>query len=221
MSNTICAFRNWWSGQGAWEGSCSHIGFPRPLPVVSWLLQTWPEGRQITRPQDSPTQTEPSAFRAGYAVLQRFSQPIAIFTRGFPGGSDGKESSCQCRRSGMDPWVRKILLEKEMATHSSTPAWKIPWTEESGGLQFTGSQGAGHDWSDLACGMFSSRLTQSCWWLFSICYFSPNSAMAPLKSVHLLDVPGWQEEKLHAMPHILLFFSVLSVFTSCILMFSY
>ena len=31
-------------------------------------------------------------------------------------------------------------LEKEMATHSSTPAWKIPWMEEPGGLQSTGSQ---------------------------------------------------------------------------------
>ena len=36
-------------------------------------------------------------------------------------------------------------LEKEMATHSSTLAWKIPWTEESGGLQSTGSQRVGHD----------------------------------------------------------------------------
>ena len=32
------------------------------------------------------------------------------------------------------------LLEKEMATHSKILAWEIPWTEEPGGLQFTGSQ---------------------------------------------------------------------------------
>ena len=37
-------------------------------------------------------------------------------------------------------------LEKEMATHSSTPAWKIPWMEEPGRLQSTGSQRVGHDW---------------------------------------------------------------------------
>ena len=41
-------------------------------------------------------------------------------------------------------WVRSLgwedLLEKEMATHSSIPAWKIPWTEEPGGLESTGSQ---------------------------------------------------------------------------------
>ena len=38
-------------------------------------------------------------------------------------------------------------LEKEMATHSSTLAWKIPWTEEPGRLQFMGSQRVGHEWS--------------------------------------------------------------------------
>ena len=37
-------------------------------------------------------------------------------------------------------------LEKEMATHSSILAWRIPWTEEPGGLQFTGSQRVGHNW---------------------------------------------------------------------------
>ena len=37
------------------------------------------------------------------------------------------------------------LLEKEMATHSSTLAWKIPWTEERGRLQSMGSQRVGHD----------------------------------------------------------------------------
>ena len=36
-------------------------------------------------------------------------------------------------------------LEKEMATHSSIHAWKIPWTEEPGGLQSMGSQRVGHD----------------------------------------------------------------------------
>ena len=36
-------------------------------------------------------------------------------------------------------------LEKEMATHSSILAWKIPWTEESDRLQSTGSKRVGHD----------------------------------------------------------------------------
>ena len=37
--------------------------------------------------------------------------------------------------------------EKAMATHSSTLAWKIPWTEGPGGLQSMGSLGVGHDWA--------------------------------------------------------------------------
>ena len=46
-------------------------------------------------------------------------------------------------------WVRSLgwedSLEKEMAIHSSTIAWKIPWTEEPGRLQSMGSQRVGHD----------------------------------------------------------------------------
>ena len=42
------------------------------------------------------------------------------------------------------------LQEKAVATQSSTLAWKIPWTEEPGRLQSTGSHRVGHDRSDLA-----------------------------------------------------------------------
>ena len=41
-------------------------------------------------------------------------------------------------------------LEEGMATHSSILAWKIPWTEEPGGLQPVGSQRVEHNWSNLA-----------------------------------------------------------------------
>ena len=47
------------------------------------------------------------------------------------------------KRHGFDPWVRKIL-EESTATHSSIPAWRIPWTEEPGGLQSLGSQRVRH-----------------------------------------------------------------------------
>ena len=57
---------------------------------------------------------------------------------------DACKSVClQCRRPGFDSWVRKI--PKEMATHSSTLAWIIPWVEKPGGLQSMGSQRVGHD----------------------------------------------------------------------------
>ena len=49
----------------------------------------------------------------------------------------------------LETWVqflgREDPLEKEMATHSSIFAWKIPWTEEPGRLQSVGSQRVGHD----------------------------------------------------------------------------
>ena len=44
-----------------------------------------------------------------------------------------------------DPWVGKIPLRKEMATHCSILAWRIPWTEEPGGLLSMGLQRFGHD----------------------------------------------------------------------------
>ena len=55
------------------------------------------------------------------------------------------------KRCRFDPWIGKIPQEKGMANHSSILAWKIPGTEEPGGLQSIGSQRVGHDWSDLAC----------------------------------------------------------------------
>ena len=48
-----------------------------------------------------------------------------------------------------ETWVQSLgredLLEKEMATHSSILAWKIPWMEEPGRLQSMGSQRVGHN----------------------------------------------------------------------------
>ena len=50
-----------------------------------------------------------------------------------------------------ETWVRSLgwedPLEKEMATHSSILAWRIPWTEKPCGLQSMGSQRIGHDWA--------------------------------------------------------------------------
>ena len=49
------------------------------------------------------------------------------------------------RETGVQSLGREDPLEKEMATHSSTIAWKVPWTEELGKLQSMGSQRVGHD----------------------------------------------------------------------------
>ena len=56
-------------------------------------------------------------------------------------------------------WVRQIPLEKEMnAAHSSILAWRIPWTEDPGGLQSMGSLRGRYDWqtNKQACGDWSA-----------------------------------------------------------------
>ena len=68
---------------------------------------------------------------------------------GFAGGDSGKEPTCQCRRH-----IRNTVLIPGLGKspgrghgiHSSIPAWRIPWTEEPGGLQSTGLQRVRHNW---------------------------------------------------------------------------
>ena len=58
---------------------------------------------------------------------------VVMFVLGFPGGSDGQESACHTGDLGWEG-----PLEKEMTTHSSSLAWRIPWTERHGKLQSKG-----------------------------------------------------------------------------------
>ena len=75
-----------------------------------------------------------------------FRQPL---TQPLPYGASGKESACQCKET----WARSLgwedPLEEGVATHSSVLAWRVPWTEEPGGLQSLGSQSRTRP-SDLA-----------------------------------------------------------------------
>ena len=63
----------------------------------------------------------------------------------FPGGLDGKASVSTMREIWVQSLGQEDTLEKEMATHSSTIAWKIPWIKEPGRLQSMGSQRVGPD----------------------------------------------------------------------------
>ena len=56
-----------------------------------------------------------------------------IYSLGFPDALDGKESSCNAGDGDLS-LGQEDPLEKEMATHSSILAWRIPWTEEPDGL---------------------------------------------------------------------------------------
>ena len=72
-----------------------------------------------------------------------------VYVWGFPGGTSGKEPTCQCKKHetcGFNPWVRKIPWRR---VWQPTP-WRTPWTEESYRLQSVGSRRIGNDRSDLA-----------------------------------------------------------------------
>ena len=63
---------------------------------------------------------------------------------GFPSGSVVKNPPAT-QKTQVQSLHQEDPLEKGMATHSSILAWRIPWTEEPGGLQSMGSQRVGHD----------------------------------------------------------------------------
>ena len=95
-----------------------------------------------------------------FTSLKRINNRMTISLCSFPGNSDGKASAymweTRVRSLGQeDP------LEKEMATHSSILAWKIPWTEEPGRLQSMGSQRVGHDWATSLSLSFTFSLPQT------------------------------------------------------------
>ena len=107
----------------------------------------------------------------------------------FLGEGDGTPFQCSCLENPIDggTWWAAVhgvaksqtqlsyltftfhfhALEKEMATHSSVLAWRIPGTAEPGGLPSMGSHRVGHDWSDLAAAAADNENTL--WW--HACYF--------------------------------------------------
>ena len=68
---------------------------------------------------------------------------LYIFLKGFPDGSEDKVSACDAGDLGLIPGSGSP--GEGNGTHSSTLAWRIPWTEEPCGLQSMGSQRVGHD----------------------------------------------------------------------------
>ena len=83
------------------------------------------------------------------------------------GGASGKEPICQRRRhERLQVWSlgQEDPPEEGMATHSSILAWRIPWTEDPGGLQSIGSQKVRHDWSHLAHMQQKKTSQEQCPW---------------------------------------------------------
>ena len=75
-------------------------------------------------------------------LLQQFTESLLY-------GSSLVAQRLKCLPAMRETWVQslgwEVPLEKEIATHTSILAWRIPWTEERGGLQSTGLQRVGHN----------------------------------------------------------------------------
>ena len=69
--------------------------------------------------------------------------------KGVSGGSAVKSPPAmqELKEMQVPPLDQEDPLQQDLATHSSILAWRIPWTEEPGGLQSMGSQRVGHDWA--------------------------------------------------------------------------
>ena len=109
-----------------------------------------------------------------------------------------------------ETWVRSLdredPLEKEMATHPSTLAWKIPWTEEPYRLQSMGSQRFGHDWATSLHFTFPISIPVQClfnhWW---------NKYMSScLSQISFRHITCWIN------PHWLIYYIALIVLVSCL-----
>ena len=96
-------------------------------------------------------------------ISERIHAPPVFITALFPIAKTWRKPKCP----SIEEWIKEMwytmeyysaiknnemmpsaaTLEKAMAPHSSTLAWKIPWTEEPGGLQSMGPRRVGHDWA--------------------------------------------------------------------------
>ena len=104
---------------------------------------------QIIPPSPSPTESKRLFYTSVSLLLSRILlflwYPVWFWYRG-----DNIERSRKC--SFLSNFLEEFQkdMEKEMATHSSVLAWRIPGTGEPGGLLSMGSHRVGHEWSDLA-----------------------------------------------------------------------
>ena len=112
---------------------------------------------------EHPCKSYASVIKQGYNFLMshvwNFSFCFHCFLQfldhcmGFPGGSVVKRTCLPMQETQKIKFWSLGLedpLGEERAAHSSILTWRIPWTEEPGGLQSTGYQRVGQEWSDLA-----------------------------------------------------------------------
>ena len=142
LTTSLSSYPQWL--RSAPHSSKHHAARLVPIPDLSAVL---PSSTLLRKEQGSTFLSHVSACYLSSGTL---------LSRCFGCGSDGKESACNVGDLGWeDP------LEKGMATHSGILAWRIPWTEEPGGLQSMGSQRVGHDWASNTFGCVTASKWES------------------------------------------------------------
>ena len=118
-------------------------------------------------------------------------------------------------------------LEKEIATHSSILAWRIPWMEEPGGLQSMGSQRVGHDSKANTALLLSLVFMNNCiwtWWILNSIWFFWSDSRVPLlrtqaelKSLLWEFVPQFSDIHVDTWSNISMYYVILQFLCVCVL----
>ena len=147
-----------------------------PPHVKSWLIRKDPDaGRDWGQENKGTTEDEMAGWHHWLDGHE------SEWTPGVGDGQGGLECCDSWGRKESDTterltWSDLCILEKAMAPHSSTVAWKIPWMEEPGRLQSMGSRRVGHDWATslsrigegngnpLQCSCLENPRDGGAWW---------------------------------------------------------
>ena len=123
-----------WNSPGKNTGMGCHSLLQASFQPRNWTWVSCSAGRFFTvwATREAPVLLMPSAKKKGTSVS-------FLWSLGNFWGEVGKATGSRC------PYA--TVLEKAMAPHSSTLAWKIPWMEEPGGLQSMGLRRVGHNWA--------------------------------------------------------------------------
>jgi len=131
-------------------------------PSIPWL-DIGPEQLKSGSCRDTCT---PMSITALFTIAKRQKKAQCSWWH------SGKEAACQCKGIQVLFLGQEDCLEEEMATHSSIFARKIPWTEEPGRLQSTGSQWVRRDWATEHTPSMDEWINKV-WYIYTMEYYSP------------------------------------------------
>ena len=118
---------------------CRRSGFSLWVKTIPWKREQLPT--PVVFSGKSHGQRSLEGYSHGVAKGQtQLSDRMTIVLYSFPGGSHGKEEYASMQEIRVQTLGQEDPVEKEMATHSSVLAWRIPWTREPRGLQSIASQ---------------------------------------------------------------------------------